>query len=113
MSEVQERVTVVYHDKTQTNRWQGVPNQQRFRYATNLAELASAAEAELIVIDADIEPHKFSEVVGSMRSASAEAVLLRKEKAWVSAAAGDGKRRFYALEEKDIPMYLAGHGLLS
>jgi len=39
--------------------------------------------------------------------------LLREGKAWISAPAGDGKRRFYALEERDIPTYLAGHGLLS
>ena len=118
MNDGQERVAVVYRDGTQTNEWHAVPNQQRFRYAANLAELVGAAETmrdqlELMVVDADIEPHLFAEVVRSIRSASAEAILLRKEKAWVSAAASSGKRRFYALEAKDIPTYLAGHGLLS
>ena len=117
MSEWPERVAV-YRDKTQTNDWDGVPNQQRLRYAANLAELLAAVQAignelALMVVDADIEPHLFSEIVRSMRKTSAEAILLRERKAWISAPAGDGKRRFYALEERDIPTYLAGHGLLS
>lgn len=116
MSELQEHLAVVYHDATPTIDWQAVPNPQRFRYAGSVPELVSAVEAaadqlELIVIDAEIEPRHIGEVARLMRSASAEAVLLRKEKAWISAPAGDGKRRSYALEANDIPRYLVTRGL--
>ena len=111
------RMTIVYRDGSAVNRWDDVPDGDRFRYVSNLAELVQTAATvgnrlERIVVDAAIDPHLFAEVIRSLRkSVDAEAVLLRESKAYVGSPTPEERYHFYQLDGRDTVMYMKTHGL--